>query len=411
MSDKIFLLWDESHFWGIMLLRALRAWDIPLEIISARRIAEGLLQRRPPKILFVPGGWSRLKAEALGEQGRLNIRRYVREGGVYIGFCGGAGLALDSEHEEHTLALCPCKRKPMHRRLPNFSGYVNCKLNLKDRAREIILPVWWPSQFTLPRDPNVETLCTYFSPADDFWVSDLKIEDLPQSQLKKWEETYGINLDPLMIKDEPCILRGSLGEGTYWLSYTHLETPLSGQANSLLGYLLELYAVPSSGEKGTVPAWDILNPRPVWEAPELLRAHKEISRLVNTGREHFLLISRYPWLLGWRRGIPGSALNFLLAMLARILETPPTPEAEKYLQEHRRDIGFLHTSFISGMREYLLCERLVLARSPSSPEASGDQELQEEKQRLVGKFPGYGGLYGELLQHLEAILWRLIRDK
>jgi hypothetical protein len=98
-------------------------------------------------------------------------------------------------------------------------------------------------------------------------------------------------------------------------------------------------------------------------------------------------------------------------MLARALKTPPSKETKTHWEEQEKDFLSIWEEFISGMQDYLLRERLVLAERPSSPEASGDKELQAEKERLTGKFPGYGGLYGKLLGRLDGLVWRQVREE
>jgi hypothetical protein len=93
-TAPVALLWDESHLWGLLLHRALQALGAPVTLLKADRSAQGSLRGSRPGTLIVPGGWAKLKSLALGEDGRDAIRDYVRGGGRYLGFCGGAGLAL-----------------------------------------------------------------------------------------------------------------------------------------------------------------------------------------------------------------------------------------------------------------------------------------------------------------------------
>ena len=47
-------------------------------------------------LLIVPGGWASDKTAALRQEGRDAVREFVRNGGSYLGICGGAGFALDT---------------------------------------------------------------------------------------------------------------------------------------------------------------------------------------------------------------------------------------------------------------------------------------------------------------------------
>ena len=399
-SAPLTVLWDESHLWALLLIRALRALNAPFTLVKAHEVRSGCLEALQPSVLIVPGGWARLKSEALGNTGRDAIRAHVRDGGTYIGFCGGAGLALCSESGMSCLDLCTWSRKPASQRLPNFSGHLRCAVPGQDGpAREAKLPVWWPSQFAPDENHPLDVIASYQRPDTDFWSADLEWSDIAPGEVGQWEELYGINLDPERLRDEPCIVRGQYGRGSFILSYAHLETPDSPQANALLCSLLGL-------EKGTtVPTWDLRREEPRWDDDALRAIHTELNNLIDFGQSHFLISWRAPWLLGWRRGVPGSPLNFLLAMIWQARHTKTSEAASEYWAHHNDACLERCREFCRRVREYLLAERRILATAPSSPEASASPELQRNKQELFGKFPGYGGLYGEILGSLDELLW------
>ena len=72
-------------------------------------------------LLIVPGGWASDKTAALGQEGRDAVREFVRSGGSYLGICGGAGFALDTQDG---LGLVNVKRVPTAQRIPSFSGEI-----------------------------------------------------------------------------------------------------------------------------------------------------------------------------------------------------------------------------------------------------------------------------------------------
>ena len=136
----ICILWDASHIWGLMAWRAVRALGLPCRLVKGKEIAEGAYLGKPGKsapcgaasangentaLLLVPGGNARLKAAALGDAGRETVRSWVAAGGNYLGFCGGAGLALTHPNLAHGLHLCPWSRAAYPERLYHLiSGHV-----------------------------------------------------------------------------------------------------------------------------------------------------------------------------------------------------------------------------------------------------------------------------------------------
>ena len=169
--SSIHIYWDESHFWGLLVTRALTAWGIPHRLVRGSEIAQGVLSGKslassgePPKLLIVPGGRAKGKADRLGVRGMDAICDFVHNGGTYLGFCGGAGLALTGHY---SLGLSPWTRKGYKNRLHHFlSGHVEASLNTgdplvpDDMGDTALLPVWWPGRFD-PMDDSVTVLARY----------------------------------------------------------------------------------------------------------------------------------------------------------------------------------------------------------------------------------------------------------
>jgi hypothetical protein len=414
-TQPLLALWDESQWWGLLLDHAIRSLSLPVEWVRSRDIAGRLLGSPSPGALLVPGGWSKLKSQSLGTKGCQAIQEYVRTGGTYIGFCGGAALALSTGGAHPGLGLCPWGRKSFSNRLPNFSGHIRSRLIgdgaflRPDQPADVLLPVWWPSQFSPAPGPPVKTLASYMSPGQDFWVSDLKVSSLPEEQIPLWERCYRIKLRPETISGEPCIISGEYGRGKYLLSYAHLETPASNGANALLLDIVQRVSGAEPISPGPVPPWPLLDPAAQWENDILRQSHALLLDLFEVGASNFLLFWRSSWLMGWRRGIPGPALNTLLAYIVEALRRKPDHIATAYWREHGPRFLDLLKLFHREMTVYLLAERLARADSPVPVvDADLSSSLQEVKRRLVGTFPGYGGPYGTLVDLLDGLLWTLI---
>ena len=100
-----------------MAHKALDAGGLACDLIRSEDVRKGKLSDY--SLLFVPGGWASNKIKALGNDGIEEIKRFVHEGGAYLGFCGGAGLAtMDG------IGLVPVKRRPTKDRVPSFSGRI-----------------------------------------------------------------------------------------------------------------------------------------------------------------------------------------------------------------------------------------------------------------------------------------------
>ncbi len=70
---------------------------------------------RGADLLAMPGGVSNIEADDLGEEGAREVRRFIEEGGSYIGTCAGAFLVLGGKNpEKKTLGLVPYRHVSGH---------------------------------------------------------------------------------------------------------------------------------------------------------------------------------------------------------------------------------------------------------------------------------------------------------
>lgn len=212
------------------------------------------------------------------------MRQWVERGGNYLGFCGGSGLALTHPNPDHGLNICPWARAAYPERLYHLiSGHVRAHVASghefsprrpaePDRqpvnghndtgataplcpgvrraaarqaqsgaASEIFspsLPVWWPGRFAPEKNNHVTVLASYGSPDADFWLADLPLQSLPSKVFSHWRDLYGLNLSADFLEGQPMAVTGAYGQGQYVLSYSHLETPHSPDANAWLAQLL-----------------------------------------------------------------------------------------------------------------------------------------------------------------------------
>jgi hypothetical protein len=455
---RVFVVWDDSHLWGLLVLRFLRALGLPHGILRAHDIAEGALSGKcravgpvngersgrrhrkatpppdtssnAPPLLIMPGGWARGKALRLGEAGLAAIRDFVAGGGNYLGFCGGAGLALTSPRPGESLGLCPWGRMGFAGRLQHFlSGDVRLALNSADPlalpgAAEALAQVWWPAQFapTQKEHDEVAVLARYAGLGPDFWVADLALSRFPEEALSDWENLYGLQVRPDFLKGRPAVISGQYGKGRYVLSYPHLETPDSPQANAWLAHLLTSLTGGRAGADGnsaTVPPWHVGHEPPqtghAWGDPVLAEAKAGLEAVIGLGQDHLLLFWRNPWLLGWRRGVPGPGINSVYALVCEALSCPapaPGSAAANFWAEHKADFARLATLFCKGLSGLLLAERLdMTVRQTPGVDGADDmfaKNLRDMRTALFGPPPSSGGVCGQLLGILEELcagLW------
>ncbi|MBI4777161.1 MAG: hypothetical protein HY788_23765 [Deltaproteobacteria bacterium] len=411
---RIAVLWDESFFWGVLAVAGLNRLGFEYQLISCSDVRyEGLCEY---DLLVVPGGWAAEKARRLGKTGRHAVRAFVRAGGAYLGFCGGAGLSLDVTGG---LGLLPVKRKPSEERVPNFSGSLMVRpeseahpawLGLNGPQR---LYVWWPSQFEIADENAVRILGRYTAPCDDFFVSDLNVFEILQNggDWIDWEQRYGANLDPARLEGEPAVLEGRFGEGTVIASYAHLETPGSAAGAVALFNSIQYLL---TGTRADVCRSGTAGERMASVSPsERRRIHTLVEKMVDRaealrtlGVRVGLWEPRNDWFLLWRRGVKGFAFNALFGLInelnRRTLESGPRlpgdVSADEFLAKLGEAAGLSERFFLeaSGV---LTDIRLTISELPRRD----SQELYHRVSRMGGDNEIYRRLQeclGDLLYHL-----------
>lgn len=411
--DAVILLWDAADLWGLLAWQALNAFGVPCRLVRPEMIAH-TLQSDKPRLLMVPGGTARRKFEALGPHGVSAVQAFVRNGGPYVGFCGGAGLGLSGDTG---LGLCPWQRAGFSDRLQHLvSGHVAANLAGHPlvptglaSVPASLLPVWWPGRFAVPQDvpahPDVPTvLARYAGPGPDLYMADLPLALLPEEVRHKWREVYGVSLIPETLDGEPCVVHGRFGAGTYTLSYSHLETPDSPAANAWLAHLLAELG-------GWRPSVSLLPPWRPLEAPLLWDAVapwcRQMDALMALGRLHGLLFDRTPWLTGWKNGVPGSGLNNLHLALHMLASREPGPRAQALWQREAAHFAKTFTLFYHGAEEFLLARRLAA----TLPEAVPGQMLAAQRHSLFGSAMHGGGLCQELMDSLDKVLFAALQGE
>ena len=392
-----------------MAFNALSDAGLPFDLIRAEDIRKGIL--RDYTMLFVPGGWASNKIKSLGGEGVREIREFVDKGGNYLGFCGGAGLAtLDG------IGLLNIRRIPTQDRVPSFSGSMLLRLNGHPiwagmaPATPSVFHVWWPSQFST-NDQENNVLATYEEALPDSFSSDLNVGDV-RKILGDWaslERSYGINLDPSRLHDQPAVIEGLCGQGKVLLSLVHFDTPNDAHGATILKNLWKYLAgVATLSEYQPSPLPRCLATK-VADLDNMLTAVKD---LISFGERNFLWFWRNPMLLQWRRGIRGLEYCTLYGMIRAIAEHADRfPFDDSSSLDRLQDVAQMVSSFHEKAERLLLRERQALQDGHRiTYEKSDNLEIVQLRAELFSTSKSYGGMFKKLLDKIDRIVFDLLRQ-
>ncbi len=411
---RVAFLWDESFLWGLMAYKALKSLDLSFELVTSKDIQNGCLDKY--SMLFVPGGWASNKGKALGESGIKAIQLFVENGGNYLGFCGGAGLATAAKGG---LGLLKVKRRPTKERVPSFSGRITLnthphpmwKQNQKVIDSEQLIPIfhaWWPSQFIV-EDKDIKVLATYGSAMPDAFSSDLNVGDVDvYGDWAERESIYKINLNPGRLRDEPSILEGRYGKGRVIASLVHFDTPDDPNGQQVLINLWE-YLAESSTEYGVQSTQVKDSGRHNVNGSELFGV---CSELISLGERNFLWFWRNSMLLQWRRGVRGLEYNTLYILIKEIDGIIRAQNPEHRAQTTDRalsNIEDLLVPFIDKAKRLLALERHALQKGHITYEKCDDPGIKKIRSELFADSKSYGGMFKKLLDEIDCLLLSLIK--
>ena len=422
-GPPVAFFWDQSLVWGLICRQTLRQLRIPFHLLSGADIGAGALASY--RVLLAPGGWAAHKIRALGKAGRDHIARFIERGGSYLGFCGGAGMALSSPP---SLELTPFERVPPTERLPNASGGVIVRGIVGHPAwqglpEDIPTSIWWPAQFSWQFLPRSLCLGFYKAPGEDFWVADLPLADFRGRQMNwaDWEKVYGINLDPQRLLGLPAMLETRRGRGRLILSYPHMETPGDSLANRLLGNVLgylDNHSAKHLGAVQTAPAPAAIPRFPPGRATIRLleEINDRVRELIAFGERQLLWFRYRPWLLRWQRGIRGLeysmlavSSDFLLKLAKQLAAAAKPGKADPWLEPVRRlqaDVD----EFCSQAKILLTEEKLAAQTGQLTKLGSVNERVDLLRKGLFGARMNHGGLCRQMFDAFDGMLLQLLRQ-
>ena len=388
------LLISDSHLWGLWSYRALKKANLDFEPILAEEIDDEFPKKY--KALFVPGGWSRNKLEALTERQREILKNFVGEGGIYIGICGGVSFA-----GKEGLGIANVKR--ISERVPSYSG--PCKVNFENKHPlftkvKPILYLWFPPELEI-LSSEVKILATFKDYEKGAYVSDLRLDD-HREHLDFFESSYGIRLNPEYMKGKPLILETTFGKGKLLLSLVHFDTPNCKNSQKFLRNLIEYFDLST-------------NPRALKVITRKTMLQKKFKKHVDTcyknsleildfGIRNFLFHKRYPYFYQWKRGIRGLELLNLIYLLEEMVNLLQNVELRKETLDFLAET--CQTAHIT-IQKVLLALKYDYLKFRGIKIKDYDSLIEEV---FGNNKKSYGGLYKTFINLLERVLVRLWRE-
>src|SRR3989339_233886 len=422
LKNKASFLWDESFLWGLMAYKALKADGLFFELIRAEDIKKGCLKNYA--MLFVPGGWASNKLKTLGSKGINEIKKFMNNGGNYLGFCGGAGLAtLDG------IGLLDIKRKPTKERVPSFSGRIHLNINAHpmfanspihspqrvargDRfSHSPVFHAWWPSQFLI-NDKKIKTLAAYGDALPDAFSSDLNIGDAEiNGNWTELEEIYGINLNPKRLKNEPAVIEGAFGKGRVILSLIHFDATDDENGAKVLRNLWRYLNTGFRIQNKKNHASCIMH-HASEDSKLIIELETAVNDLISLGIRNFLWFWRNPMLLQWRRGVRGLEYCTLYGMVKEIAEILKMHDAGHRIQDIEKDLkkikGML-LPFTEKAKQLLILERHAIQNGHITYKRCDNPEIQKLRTELFSSSKSHGGLFKKLIDETDKLLYALIK--
>ncbi len=403
--------WDESFLWGLMVYMALRKSGLPFDLVRTADIKKGCLDNYTA--LLVPGGWSSNKIKALGEDGRDKVIAFVRNGGNYAGFCGGAGLAtLDG------IGLLAVGRRPTKDRVPSFSGKINLALSdheLWTGINEPVFHAWWPPQFTI-NDESIKILARYGKVMQDAFSSDLNVGDVDRNgDWRELERIYRINLDPDRLLDEPAVIERNCGKGKVVLSLVHFDTPDDENGATVLRNLWRYVSGGKAVEDQQKEAADrfrnVTHGVPVCDDC-IVELERTVDEIIDFGSRNFLWYWRNPMLLQWRRGVRGLEYCTLYVLTKEIcrrarefFRSANDETIKNDLKGRLEQLQGLLSPFASRAQALLARERLALQNGFITYDKCDDEAISRLRAELFSGSKSYGGEFKALVDSLDDILY------
>jgi len=300
---------SHSWLWFVDVFERLGLWD--LCFLDEAAINEDAL--RSIDVLAVSGGDTFALAESLGRSGAEALRRFVCDGGLYIGSCAGAYLVMPSSKAPlNNFNLVNVKIANLAKSLPpslknhdKFFVQYGCSYVFHPVREEVRLRLESDALF---QGEEFVKAPLFGGPAM------LPSEDgtVIASYHSFTEKTVFLTDEEICrntLIEKAAIVRSKLGKGCLYLFGPHLEHPLYKDANLLVGRII-------AAEKSV----QLNNNIQAASAPPPVRSSKDLRRQISNARIVAGSMEFMPvkWLIGCKVYEPEKIRVFLEAMWRRL---------------------------------------------------------------------------------------------
>lgn len=299
---------SHSWLWFADIFERLGLWNLcfPDEAAIARDALRSL------DVLAVSGGDTFALAQCLGRSGAEAIKRFVHDGGLYIGSCAGAYLVMPSSTAPLSLFnLVKVKIANLAKSLPP-SLRNHDKFFIPYGCRYVFHPV--RGEVRLRLEPDALFQGEGFLKAPLFGGPAMLPgeDDIVMASYHSFTEKTVFLTDEEISRntliEKAAVVRSKLGKGCLYLFGPHLEHPLYRDANFLVGRII-------NAEKGVQ-----LNIQRMASTPPPEKNTKDLRRQISNARIVAGSMEFMPvkWLIGCKVYEPEKIRVFLEAMWRRL---------------------------------------------------------------------------------------------
>jgi hypothetical protein len=126
---------------------------------------------------------------------------------------------------------------------------------------------------------------------------------------------------------------------------------------------------------------------------------------------NFLWFWRNPMLLQWRRGVRGLEYCTLYVLVKEIADMVKAGTSGNDIRERLDRVRALLEPFVGDAMRLLVMERLAMQNGHITYERCDHPEIRELRTWLFSNAKSHGGLFKELIDQIDGVLFLLLRQE